>query len=198
MSLDSRERHRRSIRVRDYDYSQPGAYFVTVVTYHREALFGEINRGGFKPPSAMPAPRGSGAVEGEMRLSSLGLIAEEHWRAIPAHFPQVELGTYVVMPNHVHGIIVLTDRRGGVPPPLGAGTAPLRAPTLGQIVAFYKYQSTKAMNALEGTDTITRFWQRNYHERIIRDEAERDRIHGYIEANVANWETDEENPSPAG
>jgi REP element-mobilizing transposase RayT len=236
MKFDPQKHHRRSIRLPDYDYSQPGAYFITMVTYQREPLFGEI-------------------VNGEMRLSAMGQIAEEHWRAIPEHFPQVELGAFVVMPNHVHGIIILHDGRGTVLVPKGNGenriseevslsqgeistqgemnlaqgemtsvqgeastqgemaslqgettslqgeasrtgemTSPLRKPTLGQIVAYYKYQSTKAMNALANTGTITKFWQRNYYEHIIRNDAEHNRINLYIESNVANWAMDDENP----
>lgn len=80
--------HRRSIRIQGYDYALPGAYFVTIVTQQRECLWGEI-------------------VSGEMILSNCGKIAEAWWRAIPEHFPHVQLGAYVVMPNHVHGIVVI-------------------------------------------------------------------------------------------
>ena len=88
---DPQKHHRRSIRLPEYDYSQPGAYFITMVTHQRDPLFGSI-------------------VQGEMRLSAMGQVAEEHWRLIPEHFPQVELGAYVIMPNHVHGIIVINGR----------------------------------------------------------------------------------------
>ena len=77
----------------------------------------------------------------------------------------------------------------------GRGTLPLQQPTLGQIVAYFKYQSTKEMNAMDGTGTITKFWQRNYYERIIRDEREMDRIHRYIESNPSQWADDDENPA---
>ncbi len=82
MKFDLQNRYRRSIRLKGYDYSQPGAYFVTMVTQGRECLFGEI-------------------VNGEMLLNEFGRIADECWRAIPNHFPNVELGAYIVMPNHV-------------------------------------------------------------------------------------------------
>src|SRR5215207_5680395 len=90
MSCDPQKHHRRSIRLPDYDYSQPGAYFITIVTRGRECLFGDI-------------------VNGEMRLSAMGQIADEHWRAIPEHFPSAALGSHVIMPNHVHGIIVIDE-----------------------------------------------------------------------------------------
>ena len=88
--FDPQKHHRRSIRIKEYDYSSGGAYFVTIVTWRRDCLFGEI-------------------VNGEMVLNALGKIADECWCAIPEHFPHVELGAYVVMPNHVHGIIVISN-----------------------------------------------------------------------------------------
>jgi REP element-mobilizing transposase RayT len=91
--FDSLKHHRRSIRVKGYDYSQEGAYYVTIVTYQRDCLFGEIK-------------------DEEMHLNDFGKIADECWRAIPEHFPFVELGAYVVMPNHMHGIILITDDHG--------------------------------------------------------------------------------------
>jgi REP element-mobilizing transposase RayT len=210
MKYDPQKHHRKSIRLKGYDYTRAGVYFITLVAYQRECLFGNI-------------------VNGDMQLSTMGGIADKHWRAIPEHFRQVELGAYVVMPNHVHGIIILHDGRGTVLVPKGNGenrnsegvslpqgeistqgemnlaqgemtsrtgemTSPLRKPTLGQIVAYYKYQSTKAMNALANTGTITKFWQRNYYEHIIRNDAEHNRINLYIESNVANWAMDDENP----
>lgn len=102
MKFDSQKHHRRSIRLQEYDYAQAGGYFVTIVTYQRDLLFGEI-------------------VDEEMMLNDFGKIADECWRAIPEHFPNVELGAYVVMPNHVHGIITITDGRGTI----------YRAPTIG-------------------------------------------------------------------
>lgn len=86
--FEPQKHHRHSIRLKQYDYAQPGGYFVTVVTYQHECLFGEI-------------------VNEQMQLSEFGCIAEECWRAIPDHFPNVELGAYVIMPNHVHAIIVI-------------------------------------------------------------------------------------------
>jgi REP element-mobilizing transposase RayT len=90
MKFDSQKHHRRSIRLKEYDYTQPGGYFVTSVTYQRDCLFGEI-------------------VNKEMRLNEYGNIVNECWCAISDHFPNVELGAYVVMPNHVHGVIVIND-----------------------------------------------------------------------------------------
>ncbi len=94
VKFDPQKHHHRSIRLPHYDYAQAGAYFVTIVAWHREFLFGEI-------------------VHKTMVLSDYGKIAEECWRLIPDHFPHVELGAFVIMPNHVHGIIVITDQRRG-------------------------------------------------------------------------------------
>ena len=186
MSLsNSKKQRRNSLRLKGYDYSQPGAYFVTTVTWQREMLFGKV-------------------VNGEMALNEMGKIVQRWWYQIPKHFPNIELGAFVIMPNHVHGIIIITAGRGAVSAPdeglqiqqQGETTSPLhrKNPTLGQIVAYFKYQSTKEMNALDGTGEITKFWQRNYHDRIIRNEGEMARIWDYIEANPANWDDDDENP----
>src|SRR5690349_15373556 len=101
MKFDPQKHHRRSIRILGYDYTRPGGYFVSIVAQGRACLFGSV-------------------VDGEMVLNEAGRIADECWRAIPEHFPHAELGVYVVMPNHLHGIIVLHEH--------GRGTI-YRAPT---------------------------------------------------------------------
>lgn len=106
----------------------------------------------------------------------------------------------MIMPNHVHGIIfIVEERRGAVIAPgendRGGETPPLRKPTLGQIIAYFKYQSTKEMNELESAGAVTKFWQRNYHEHIIRSEIDLRNKTNYIEANPLLWEQEEENPS---
>jgi REP element-mobilizing transposase RayT len=187
--VDTKKHHRHSIRLKGFDYSQPGAYFVTIVTWQRECLFGEV-------------------VDGEMHLNEYGKIVQEWWHEISAHFPNVETTSFVIMPNHVHGIILITaERRGTVPVPSiheqinvvtthsGGVTPPLRAPTLGQVVAYFKYQSTKEMNTLDGIGTITKFWQRNYYEHIIRNEREMSKIWDYIETNPLHLGDDDENPA---
>ena len=181
--FDPKIRHRRSIRLKEYDYSQAGAYFVTIVTWQRESLFGKT-------------------TNKEMQLNQLGKIADECWQEIPNHFPNIELGAYVIMPNHIHGIIFISDGRGAVLAPdeknlhyeKGGETPPLRKPTLGQIIAYFKYQSTKEMNLLGNTGAVTRFWQRNYYEHILRNEKELKNKTEYIEANPLLREQDEENP----
>jgi len=176
--------HRRSIRLPDYDYSQSGAYFVTVCTQQRETLFG--------------------AVGGDvMRLNEYGEIVAAVWHDLPQHYAHIALDAFVVMPNHVHGIVIFEDpseRRGEVASPrnadianLGAATAPLRATTLGQVVAYFKYQSTKRINELRNTAGIP-VWQRNYYERVIRNDREFNAVRDYIQRNPLNWARDHENP----
>jgi REP element-mobilizing transposase RayT len=192
--FDPQKHHRRSIRLKGYDYSSEGAYYVTIVTQGRECLFGEI-------------------TDGEMDLNEYGKIVQKWWNEIPIHFPTVEFGVFVIMPNHVHGIIfITTERRGEVVSPhedpnnniqdayddetnnLGGETRPLRKQTLGQIVAYFKYQSTKEMNRIETDKAITKFWQRNYYEHIIRDQKDLQNKTDYIEANPSLWDEDDDNP----
>jgi putative transposase len=103
MAYDPEKHHRRSIRLKGYDYTQPGAYFITICTHGRECLFGEI-------------------IDGEMHLNEAGQIVVQTWQDLPNHVPNVQLDAFVVMPNHVHGIIIITDRTGGI----GAGFKPAR------------------------------------------------------------------------
>lgn len=179
--------HRKSIRLTDFDYSQAGGYFVTMVTWHRDMLFGKI-------------------VNGVMQLNDFGTIADECWREITKHFPFVDLGAYVVMPNHVHGIIVIraddSTSDGIVAQHVGATQCVAPTPTitrpkgpkpnsLGAIIGAYKsavsYRINKEHNA-------TGIWQRNYYEHIIRDDKDLQRITDYIEANPLRWDEDDENP----
>jgi REP element-mobilizing transposase RayT len=185
MKFDPQKHHRpfdaaqgrRSIRLQGYDYTQSGAYFITIVTYHREPLFG-------------------GIVNGEMQLSAMGRIADEHWRAIPEHFPNVELGAYVVMPNHVHGIIINNGSRGTI---YRAPTEQFQKPVTGSIptiIRTYKASVTRRIQKeVYGLDVSSpNVWQRNYYEHIIRSDEDHHRIHLYIESNIDNWVNDEENP----
>jgi len=184
VKFDPQKHHRRSIRLKGYDYSMAGAYFVTTVAWHRELLFGEV-------------------INGEMMLSSYGEIVQKWWGEIPVHFPNVKTGAFVIMPNHIHGIILIMERRGTVPVPndtiyprtKGGMTPPLRRPTLGQIVAYFKYESTKEMNLLNDTGTVTKFWQRNYYEHVIRDDTDLQNKTDYIDANLLLWDEDDENPA---
>ncbi len=188
--------NRRSIRLKGYDYGQPGAYFVTICTRGRVHLFGEV-------------------ANGEMRLNELGRVAEWYWRHIPQHAPYVELDAFVIMPNHIHAIIWIsvrathstreaanstqfssnesTDMRGT---PSG-NASPLRpagptAGSLGAIVGNFKSVVARRINALRGTPGAP-VWQRNYYEHVIRNDRALDAIRRYIVHNPVRWHLDRYN-----
>jgi putative transposase len=182
--------HRPSIRLNGYDYTQNGAYFVTICVQNRLCLFGDV-------------------AEGEMRLNTLGCVVEEEWLKTPTLRPYVVLDGYVVMPNHFHAILFISrDESDDL---VGAQrAAPLQSPTgvrypdgsipnvkpgsLGAIVRSFKSAATKRINECRCTPGET-VWQRNYHERIIRDEQELNDTRQYIEINPARWAEDVENPA---
>jgi REP element-mobilizing transposase RayT len=161
--------HRRSIRLKGYDYSQNGAYFVTMCSWNREMIFGDISHG-------------------EIHLNDCGRIIEPIWPWLGKQYPYLQLIEYVIMPNHFHGIL-LFDRSMG-----GSRTAPTgRSKPLGRILGAFKTRSTKLVNEFRQTPG-TPLWQRNFYERIIRNESELNRIADYIVANPENWADDENHP----
>jgi len=170
---------RRSLRLKGYDYSRPGAYFVTICTHDRVCLFGEV-------------------VEGEMVPNIFGRIVQEEWFRSAGIRQEIELrpDEFVVMPNHLHGIVWIIPAGVSMTPVGAHGRAPLRrAPrSLGAFVAGFKSTATRRINARRGTPG-TVVWQRNYYEHIIRDERSLDRIREYIAANPLQWDLDIENPA---
>jgi len=173
---DPQKHDRRSIRLRGHDYASPGAYFVTICTQDRQCLFGDV-------------------VGGDMQLNDGGRVAEECWWAIPKHFPHAALDAFVVMPNHVHGVIMMTDTVGAknLSPLHDADAATFRSPsmTIGSIVRGFKVGVTKWFR--KRTD-IYSIWQRNYYEHIIRNEDELIQTRTYIAENPLKWELDENHP----
>ena len=167
--------NRRSIRLRDYDYAQAGAYFITLCTVGRESLFGEM-------------------VSGAMWLFAPGLIVEEEWLRTAAVRSNVELDAYVVMPNHLHGIVIpanearATHRVAPTNGPAGPASG-----SIGAIVAQFKAVTTKRIHRLSGPEGLS-IWQRNYYEHLIRNDRDLERIRDYIEANPSRWAHDAENP----
>ncbi len=170
---DPSQSSRKSIRLKEYDYSQAGAYFVTVCTKHREILFGDIQGDG-------------------VRLNPLGLAVKECWERLPQHYSFLELDAFTVMPNHIHGIVMITGNSN-----VGAGFKP--APTgkrhaLGEIVRALKTFSARRINDLRGT-IGTPVWQRNYYEHIIRNEIDLSETREYIQNNPLKWLEDEDHPA---
>ena len=169
---------RRSVRLKGFDYSQPSTYFLTVCTHDKRWIFGEV-------------------IGHEVALSRCGKIVSECWRSIPAHFPNVELAAHVVMPNHVHGVIIVkqrarTDRaneKSDAREPRRIGALP--PGSIPAIVRSFKSVTTRRIH--EAASRPHDVWQRGYYERIIRDDDEFRQICEYIRLNPANWASDDEN-----
>ena len=156
---DFKRRNRRSIRLPGYDYTRPGIYFLKLCTQNRECVFGEVR-------------------EGEMHLNPAGEIVKEEWLNTARVRPHITLDAFVVMPNHIHGIIT----RGPVSGSVGA------------IIGQFKSITTKCLRALKNPFEGA-IWQRNYYEHIVRHEDALRRIRGYIVLNPQKWKKDRENPS---
>lgn len=171
---------RKMIRLKGYDYSQPGAYFVTIVSWKRQYLFGEvwIDSG----PSN----------EARVVLNGIGDLVDKTWNDLLNHISGIELGSFIVMPNHVHGIITIQELQ----PLVGAGSEPAQhiPIRLSEIVRQFKTYSAKRINDLRGTPG-TQVWQRNYYDHIIRNRDEFSTISNYILDNPRQWADDPENQS---
>ncbi|MCL4503714.1 MAG: transposase [Deltaproteobacteria bacterium] len=162
---------RKPLRLPYFDYSQNGAYFVTICIKNRECLLGKISNG-------------------EMLLNYLGEIVLQSWLDLPNHYPLIEIDEFTVMPNHCHGVIVMTDVGAGLKP------APTKPP-LSEIIRGFKTFSARKINLfrrLPGRPV----WQRNFYEHVIRDEKSLNRIREYISTNPRRWELDRENPQMTG
>lgn len=172
--------HRRSIRLKGYDYTQAGAYFVTICTQNRECLFGDTK-------------------DGEMRLNEHGEIAKKYWEDLSNHYSCIESDEFVIMPNHFHGIIVIVGAQFIAPFDCDAINqnkkhgAINHAPTVGEIVRAFKARCTHAINQIRNTQRCP-VWQHDYYEHVIRSEEEMNRIRKYIVDNPAKWDEDENNP----
>jgi REP element-mobilizing transposase RayT len=171
---DSDKHHRRSLRLQGYDYTQEGAYFVTVCLKDRACLFGDIS-------------------DGKMILNETGMMAEKHWHDIPTHFPHIELDEFVIMPNHVHGILSIITAVGAKNfSPLHSKQIQGPSKTIGSVIRGFKIGVTKWMRQ---NTPVYNVWQRNYYEHVIRDEDDLNRIRQYITENPLRWAEDEENPA---
>jgi putative transposase len=175
MNYDHNTHNRRSIRLKGYDYSQEGVYFVTICSANGKCLFSDINNG-------------------HIDLNHFGEIVYRCWLDIPIHYPNVQLDEFVVMPNHIHGIVIIDRQIVGVQniEPLQQNRYQHIIPgSLGAIIRGFKIGVTKWLHRYKN---IHRIWQRNYYEHIIRNESELNRIRKYIIENPLKWEDDEYNP----
>lgn len=176
---------RKNLRLERYDYAASGAYFVTVCAQGRAGLFGEV-------------------VDDEMRVNNAGELIRNVWNELPSRFQNVVLDEFVVMPNHVHGIVwmgvqkiadvgaLLAAPGHDVPATPNQGAAS-SAPTLGGVMRAFKSLSAIAVNRLLERTGVS-VWQRNYYEHVIRDERELNLVREYIVNNPLQWSLDRENP----
>jgi putative transposase len=191
MKFDPRIHHRRSLRLKDYDYATAGAYFVTICTQHRECLFGEI-------------------VAGVMRLNDAGDLIHDVLSQLSIKYAGVEIDEFIVMPNHIHKIVLLNMNVGAgpraCPDNVGPNIQLLRgqphgvAPTMSLPDVVHRFKSLTTARYVHGVKRKAwlpfpgKLWQRNYYEHIIRNEYDLNEIREYILYNPLKWELDMENP----
>ena len=155
---------RRSPRLPNYDYTQGGVYFVTISTYRMAQMFGHV-------------------VGGQVYLNELGKLVNEEWQKTAEVRPRVEVDMYIVMPNHIHGILFVSEsQKTG----RSAENATLPADSLGSIVAQFKSVVTKRSRTLANPPSMP-IWKRNYYDHVVRNEKDLERIRRYIIANPARW-----------
>lgn len=178
---------RKSIRLAGYDYSQPGAYFITICVNKRLSLLGDV-------------------VGSAIALSELGRLTDRWWRKLSEKFSNIELDQYTIMPNHVHGVILIVGADPCVCPkstdprvcPKSTNTGEHAGSPLHRVVQWFKTMSTNEYFRAAKQKGMVRFerklWQRGYYEHIVRNENELNRIREYILYNPLNWALDRENP----
>lgn len=193
MPYNPEKHHRRSIRLKGYDYSKKGAYFITICCQNRQCLFGKIEHG-------------------NMILNNAGKMVQTTWNDLPIYYNGIAIDAFQIMPNHIHGIIYITDvfavgavgagpRACPACPQQNQGQPQGVAPTklsLSDCVHRFKTMTTKRyidgikINAWQSING--KLWQRNYFEHIIRNENSMDKIREYISNNPLQWDSDEFNP----
>jgi putative transposase len=185
MKYDPKIHHRRSIRLKGYDYSSGGLYHIVVRTRNGVCVFGRIS-------------------ENEMKLSPIGEIAQSSWLEIPQHFKNVTLDISQVMPNHVHGILILHEKppalvrveyiqpiRGKARPETKNEFQHVVPKSVGSIVRSFKAAVTRICRRRGPSEFA---WQRDFYDHVIRDGKDLDRIRRYIIDNPANWANDDDHP----
>jgi len=191
--MEGKKHYRRSIRLKGYDYSTPGAYFITICAYDKKSLFGEVTDAGGNKPAGM-------------RLNDAGMIVYEEWMNTEKIRNEVQIDEFVIMPNHIHGIVWISERmsarrmsekgqgqkrrmpfaRTG-----GSGFPGLGSPsgTIGAMVRGFKSAGTRRLRDISGNPEM-KVWHRNYWDHVIRDDADMARIREYVHNNPARWELD--------
>lgn len=156
---------RKPNRIKDYDYSQNGAYFITICTQGRRRVLSDIVGDGFPVPKAC------------------GKVAEEILKMISEKYPDVSVDKYVIMPDHIHMLLRIDNIEDGATGPQGRRNA---SPTVGNVIGWYKYQTTKQINMLANTPG-EKIFQRSYYDHIIRNQQDYNEIWEYIENNPRKW-----------
>ena len=182
MKYDLKIHHRTSIRLRGHDYTQAGEYYVTLCVKDRECLLGEI-------------------VQNHVKLSRIGEIAKKCWEEIPKHFPNAGLDEYVIMPNHIHGVIILDNPVGtrltvGIEHAVGTRHAVSQherfgKPICGSLSTIIRSFKSAASNRIHSEGYSAFAWQSRFYEHIIRNGRDLDRIRKYILDNPCNWTKDD-------
>ena len=165
---------RKPIRLKEYDYSTTGYYYVTICTYNREEIFEKCK-------NAVGAPLACARIE----LSIIGKIIDRQWNDIKNQYDNVELDEYIIMPNHIHGILIISKREGASP-----------SSTISQIIRSFKSKSAleyiKYIND-NNLNVSGKIWQRSFYDHIIRNDKSLDKIREYISNNPLKWDDDENN-----
>jgi putative transposase len=180
MTVPSDIQFRRLTRLKQFDYRSSYAYFVTICVRGRECIFGTVK-------------------DDAVSLSRRGAVARDCWLQIPTHHPHVELDSFVIMPNHMHGILLFVADSPVVATPASRpslATGPASG-SLGAIVGSYKAAVSRTINRLRG-GAGNQLWQPNYYDHVIRNDHARDPIRHYVESNPLRWMEDEENPCGDG
>ena len=162
---------RKRNRLRDWDYSIPHWYYVTICTQNHRELFGEI-------------------VDGKMVLNEYGEIADKYWREIPNHFSDIRLDEYIIMPNHIHGIIIIedpSDVRNG-----HAHSIHRQHQKLPIVIGSFKSSISRTINKMQNDFKFQ--WLKSYYDHIIRNEKSLYEIRRYIRDNLLKWDIDKNNP----
>jgi len=176
---------RRSNRLKNYNYSDNGWYFVTICSKDRKSIFAEINNkyvGEGLAPSRDNTPV---RYKNNIKLSKIGKIIDKQWDDIPNQYDNIELDEYIIMPNHLHGILVVNYREGASP-----------SPTMSNIIGSFKSKcSLEYLKYIKQNnfDISGQIWQRSFYDHIIRNECSLEAVRKYISENPENWEQDIDN-----
>jgi len=168
--MHNKHQQRKNLRLKNYDYSQPGYYFVTICTHNKVNLFGKIV-GAIQESPKLP----------QMKLNKYGIIVQSIIENLPKRFSNIKIDNYVIMPNHIHMIIVILETRAIPESPLQ------KRSLLSQIVGYLKMNTSKHIHAINKNINV---WQRGYHDHIIRGQQDYLKIYEYIETNPLKWELD--------